>query len=421
MKIIQLHIENINRLSVVDITPGDGNVVIGGANGHGKSSVLNSIMYALGGKGVLPDKPVNIHATEGMVRADLGDIVVERKFNSAGNTYLSVVAKDGRKFPSPQAMLDDLVGRLSFDPICFARQKPAEQADTLRSLAGIDHTAMDAEYASVFADRTAVNRRVKELQAEVAPMTIIGGVPKDPIDVTEQTAKLRSLMAKQVEESKHRTTAAGVDEQVVKLQAEIEILQQQLEQKKAELTTTMDAQAQWQAFLASMGETVDADITAVQECIASASTTNEAIRKNAEIMAKHQKVREVTAEAAGLTKRLEEITARKAAEIAAAKMPIDGLSIDDTGVCLNGVPFSQASQAEQIRVSVAMGLAMNPKLKVLLIRDASLLDDASMQIVASLAANHDAQLWIERVGHDEYTTVMIEDGTVVAVPEEVAA
>ena len=43
-------------------------------------------------------------------------------------------------------------------------------------------------------------------------------------------------------------------------------------------------------------------------------------------------------------------------------------------VTYNNVPFDQCSSSEQLRVSLAMGLALNPKLKVILIRDGSLLD-----------------------------------------------
>jgi len=82
---------------------------------------------------------------------------------------------------------------------------------------------------------------------------------------------------------------------------------------------------------------------------------------------------------------------------------------------LRGVPFSQASSAEQLRVSVAMGLAMNPTLRVVLIRDGSLLDSASMQLIAEEAAKNKAQVWVERVSEDGAgCTVVIEDGMVQA-------
>jgi hypothetical protein len=85
------------------------------------------------------------------------------------------------------------------------------------------------------------------------------------------------------------------------------------------------------------------------------------------------------------------------------------------------VPFAQGSSAEQLRVSVAMGLAMNPRLGVLLIRDASLLDDDSMAIVAEMAATANAQVWLERVGDGAECSVVIEDGSVRGAESEAAA
>jgi len=85
--------------------------------------------------------------------------------------------------------------------------------------------------------------------------------------------------------------------------------------------------------------------------------------------------------------------------------------LDDPGVTLDGVPFEQASSAEQLRCSVAMGLALNPKLRVLLIRDGSLLDEDSLRMVAEMADAQGAQVWLERVG-DGVAGVLIEDGEV---------
>ena len=99
--------------------------------------------------------------------------------------------------------------------------------------------------------------------------------------------------------------------------------------------------------------------------------------------------------------------------ISKAAYPVAGLGFDQLGgVTFNGLPFSQASTAEQLRVSVAIGLALNPQLRVLLIRDGSLLDDDSMKMVAKMAAKADAQVWIERVEIDGQVSVVIEDGAI---------
>jgi hypothetical protein len=59
-----------------------------------------------------------------------------------------------------------------------------------------------------------------------------------------------------------------------------------------------------------------------------------------------------------------------------------------------------------------MGFAQNPGLKILLVRDGSLLDENSLNLLAQLARDFDGQVWIERVGEGDESAVIIEDGVV---------
>lgn len=78
MKIVKLQAENVKRLRAVEITPNGDVVYISGRNGQGKTSVLDSIWYALKGgdalKGV--DKPIREGEKTAMVSLDLGDLIV---------------------------------------------------------------------------------------------------------------------------------------------------------------------------------------------------------------------------------------------------------------------------------------------------------------------------------------------------------
>lgn len=86
MKIINLKAENIKKIKAVDITPTDNTVVITGKNGQGKSSILDSILFALGGKDALKDtpKPVRDGEDHASVEIDLGDYKVVRTWNEQG-------------------------------------------------------------------------------------------------------------------------------------------------------------------------------------------------------------------------------------------------------------------------------------------------------------------------------------------------
>lgn len=121
MKILRLEAENIKKLKVVAINP-NGNVVqITGPNGSGKSSVLDSIYYALAGAKDIPSQPIRRGQLKAHVTLELGEITVTRKFSKDTGTSLVMEAKNGARFPTPQRLLDDMLGKLTFDPLEFSR------------------------------------------------------------------------------------------------------------------------------------------------------------------------------------------------------------------------------------------------------------------------------------------------------------
>jgi len=94
------------------------------------------------------------------------------------------------------------------------------------------------------------------------------------------------------------------------------------------------------------------------------------------------------------------------------------LAFADDGLTFDGLPFAQASYAQQLRVAVAMGLAVNPALKVLLIKHGNALDQTSLTLLTELAQDAGAQVWLEKVAEAaDGVSVFIEDGhRVEAVP-----
>ena len=138
MKIISLKAENVKRLKAVEIVPEGNTVIVSGRNGQGKTSVLDSIWLALGGGNAAKDsqttQPIRDGAKRANVVLDLGDIKVTRSWTAAGGMALKVEGKDGGVYRSPQALLDSMTGKLSFDPLAFSRMAPEEQRKTLIGL-----------------------------------------------------------------------------------------------------------------------------------------------------------------------------------------------------------------------------------------------------------------------------------------------
>ena len=78
----------------------------------------------------------------------------------------------------------------------------------------------------------------------------------------------------------------------------------------------------------------------------------------------------------------------------------------------NGVPFDQASDSEQLRMSMALAIAANPKVRICLLRDGCALDKKNMAMLAEFADKHKVQLWVERLD-DDTPGFTIEDGEII--------
>lgn len=422
MKILKLTSENVKRLTAVEISPTGDVVVIGGANDQGKSSVLDSIEYALGGE-PSATMPVRQGADGAKIILDLGDIVVKRTITAAGGGSIVVTNADGIKQGTPQSILDKLTGKLTFDPLEFSRMKPDKQAETIRGIVGLDFTKHEEARKAIFDERTVINREAKALEARLASMP-----PTDPSTPAEEqsTALLLEL---QKEHSEHNArnraqrvslqraieTRAHYQNGVAEIESQIKELESKVEKLKEKLQegNRMVADAQKDVEALDCSKLEDRDISAFATELAAVEKRNAAVRAakaRAEVVAAYKSK---TADAETLTNSLASLDAEKEKKISEAKYPIEGLKYDAAnGVTFEGIPFSQCSSAKQLKISVAIGLALNPKLKVLLIRDGSLLDDGNMQVIAQMAKDAGAQIWMERVGTDAHTSVVIEDGHV---------
>lgn len=352
-RIVRLETENVKRIKAVDLElTGDGGlVIIAGNNGEGKSSLIDSIAYALGGKKLCPDVPIRTGQKKGSARIVLDNgLTIERTFNKAGSS-IKVLDSNQEMLSSPQAILDKLYNALTFDPLNWMRLKSDKQIAILKQLAGIDTTDLDKQYEKLYESRRDANRDYKNAKARFDEMTKPSVSPDaKPMDTQKINDKIDELLT------------------------QVSAYREELEEAGKHNRAIADAKKYY-------------------------------LDKN-----NLESFKELAEETDDLIK---DVLEEKKQLIADAKYPVEGLGFDDDGVTMNDLPFNQASQAEQLRVSVAMGLATNPELRVMLIRDGSLLDPNSKKLLSKLAKANDAQIWLEVVGDkDKEVAVIIEDGKI---------
>ncbi|MET4059991.1 DNA repair exonuclease SbcCD ATPase subunit [Arthrobacter sp. UYP6] len=401
-KIIKLEANNFKRLRAVEISP-DGNlVVIAGRNGQGKTSVLDAITAVLGGNNTkaLP-RPIRDGEDGAFIVLETEDLIATRTFSGA-TSKLTVKGKDGATFSKGQAKLDQLLGRLSLDPLAFTQLSEKEQLKTLLDLVELpfDPTKLEVERAKVFTERTDVNRRVKELQSQTAGYTIPEDVPAEEVSVSALLTQYREAQATLTQGTEVNRAYDAAFNQVTALKAQLADAEKVL----------ADARDRFNAWAATEAP----DLEAIQSQIDNAEKINAGVRAAKAHRELSDRLSTLQGDAEFLTAQLGSIDKRKAEGLATATFPVDGLGFDTDGVTYQGVPFKQASGAEQLRVSLAMAIALNPGLRVIRIADGSLLDSTNLQLIEEMAVDNDYQVWIEMVDETGDFGITIEDGAVAA-------
>ncbi len=432
MRIIQLQSENIKRLKAVDITPNKHLNRISGGNGEGKTSLLDSIMLALAGTSKAPKQVVRKGAGKGFVRLQLdGGLVITRRFFEGGsnNGTLALESTENKsRYASPQQLLDGLMGKISFDPLEFIRMKPEKQAEVLRSLVKleVDVDALDADYQTDYLRRREAKKERDAIQIRRDAFAVPDNLPSEKIDEAALVVELREVSSyndsiareqrERDERKGHRNRLASdiaeQRERVVELRAQADELEAEANVWDATLKENDAEIAEWPP----LPEPKDAEELAVQ--ITHARGVNFGIDRRRQRDGFDNEIATLDIEIDKLDEAMKERTATKDKAISEAEFPIDGLAFGDGEVIYQGIPFSQASTAEQIRASVAIGMASNPELRVMIIRDASLLDAKSMNLISEMTNEQDFQVYCEVTDTSGKVGIYIEDGTVKTINAE---
>lgn len=420
LTILELRAENVKKITAVKIRPDGKMVQITGKNGMGKSSVLDSIWMALDwAHSPKPAEPIRKGAEAGEIVIDLGEIKATRIFrkrlkDGELHTELRLEAKDGSNIRSPQALLDSLVGSLSFNPLAFMQADDKAKFDALKSFVpGVDFDQLDAQNETDYAKRTDENRKAKELEAQAAGLMVPEGTGVTKIDVSQVVADLEAA-------EDHNKTLATRRQRRQDVENKVRFANSQLGKLRDQL---LDIQAQIASFEAEGKELTEKlanaeplpdeiDTAALRQKITEAQTVNVLADKAERREALLTQAAQHNAASEALSRAMDARKEAARAAIAAAKMPVPGLSLADGKVYMDGIEVRDTNKAQQLKLSVAVAAAKNPMIRVIRITEGGNdLDEDSMIELGKMAEEHGFQIWIERIrAEGGPATVIMEDG-----------
>lgn len=440
--LFHLRISNFQKISLIDVDlESHGNhVTIVGKNDSGKTSFLNAIAFLFGGAPFKPEMPIRLGNDTCQIMGRLSNgLIFKRRVTDTAEKF-TIESEDGMSYKSPQSVSDALWNPIAFEPDAFSRLDSKKQAAMLRQITGVDTTLLDSRRKVLYAERTKVNAVYESMAAQVEgivipiPPTEVG----EEIDIAAVAGQRAAVVAKNMAAKESRTAYQDASTARQKQQADIEKIEGSLAKMRSRLTELMSNES----LCRMEAEKAEGDISSTDDLdakIATANATNAIVRGNIQKMNEHKRaleqkevaeknLRKKNDEVIELTVQIKQIDADKAAMLTKAKFPVDGMSVEDDEVFVNGVPFSQIASSEQTRIGMAMAMAQKSMqsekaIKICLIRDGDRIGDEKRSVIQQWAVENSVTIFEERVERPGVVGIEIEDGHLrgVVVNEEDAA
>ncbi len=416
MKITSFELENVKRVKAVAITPNrSGLTVIGGKNGQGKTSILDAIAWALGGESYRPTNasrdgsvlPPKLH-----VEMDNG-IVVDR---AGKNSALTVTDPTGKR--AGQKLLDEFVEKLALDLPRFMAQSSRDKAKTLLRIIGMEDEIkrLDDAEQQLYNQRRALGQIADQKKKFAMEMQSFPGAPESPVSVSELIERQQAILLRNAENQKKRNRAMELSYEKQKIFDEIKRLREQAEElerrirdrKQAYENTVRDEEI----AMKDAAELQDESTAELEDSISRVEEINARVRANMDKERAMKEADDLANQYAGMTVQIEGIRQKRTDLLAGADLPLPELAVEQGELFYRGKAWDCMSGAEQLRVSVAIVKAINPRCQFVLIDKTEQMDADTLEEFGEWLEGEGLQAICTRVATDGTCQIIIEDGTV---------
>lgn len=434
MKVTRYQAHNVLKVQDIDWNlEGHNLFLVGGRNDQGKTSALTALLMALCGRSGMdwPELALKDGESEGWVKVDLAPdpedavqktLTVELflKKRRGGNVVeqFKIVDEEGSEAPEPRALLKRLYELRAFDPLAFERMDRKGKRALLQKLVGLDFTEQNLGRDKLYKEREAVNRDAKRAKAQLDGLKQHRDAPAEEVKASDLLVELENRKAHNARNKAEREKIPDLESKVKFYEQERITVAQQIAalQKRAEELAACSEQQTilLKAQEATVAVLKDADEGEVRNRIDQADETNRKVRENRKRAEVEAEVKRLDSESNALTVRMDEIADAQGKALASAKWPVEGLSFDEEGVLWHNIPFEQTSKSKRVLASVQIGMALNPRMKLLVCQDGNDLDTESLEALEQVLRERGWQMILEVVTRGEVDesrcAVVIEDG-----------
>lgn len=402
VKINSLEIENIKKVKAVKLEPSEsGLTIIGGKNGQGKTSVLDSIAWALGGEKFRPSKaqregsviPPNLHIVLS------NGLVVERK---GKNSDLKVTDPSGRK--AGQQLLNEFVEQLALNLPKFMEASNKEKAETLLKIIGVEKELAELETAeqNLYNDRTAIGRIADQKKKYADEMTCYDGVPDEIISASELIKQQQAILAKNGENQRKREQKEKYDRELAEAQIALDRAKQRLaEAEQNALTARKNA-----------ADLMDESTEELEQSIRNIDELNAKIRSNLDKEKAEEEAKYYAERYDELTAKIYDVRKKKRELLNNADMPLEGLSVEKGELIYKGSKWDCMSSSDQLKTAAAIIRKLNPDCGFVLMDKLEQMDTDTLREFGAWLEQEGLQVIATRVSTGDECTVIIEDGYV---------
>lgn len=410
VKITALEAENVKRIRAVALEPSpSGLTVIGGNNNQGKTSILDTIAWALGGDRYRPSNPVRDGSTiPPRIKITLSNgLIVER---AGKNSALKVTDPNGQK--RGQQLLNSFIEELALNLPRFMEQSSREKAETLLQVIGVGDQlhALELQERELYNRRHTIGQIADQKKKFALEMPYYPDAPAEPVSALELIQRQQAILAHNGENQRKRALVEELKSRDSILAQRITLLKEEL----AKLNAQYDSNAEdLKVALKTAAELQDESTTQIEQDLENIETINVKVRANSDRERAEQDAQQHSQQYDDLTGQLESVRKAKIDLLAGATLPLEGLSVEEGELTYHGKKWDGMSGSDQLMVATAIVRALNPECGFVLLDKLEQMDLQTMQTFGRWLEAQNLQAIATRVSTGSECTIIIDDGCIV--------